>query len=245
MRKKFYGVLGAIILSASILSGCGNSGVSQEDYNALNATCESLESSLKDAESQNNSLSVELESVNDELNTAISERDSAISERDTVQSEYEAYKALMSPYESMAVAGAESSQKDVYTLGEPWIVNGQWSLTINSVTTTADRNQFSDKSPAQVVIIDYTYENLGYTGMLQDLYISASSFSVIDQIGEMAYTYPASTAGYATPTPVGAKCVGAQEAFGLNNESSSITLIVEDYGSDGNRYEATFELTVQ
>ena len=101
MRKKFYGVLGAIILSASILSGCGNSGVSQEDYNALNATCESLESSLKDAESQNNSLSVELESVNNELNAAISERNS-------IQSEYESYKESMAEYEGLAAAEAEA-----------------------------------------------------------------------------------------------------------------------------------------
>ena len=243
MKKRLISIISSLLVGSMFLAGCSN--VSQEDYDSLKATHESLSADYKKAEEENSSLAAEVEKLKADMSVDAISLDSAKKEKDAIKSEYDAYKALMSPYESMAAAGLESAEKDVFGIGEPWIVNGQSSLTINSVITTSDRNPYSDKTPAQVVIIDYTYENLGYTDDIQDLYISSNAFSVIDQNGEMASTYPADTSVHATPTPVGAKCVGAQEAYGLNNESSSIKLVVDNYGSDNKRYEATFELTIQ
>ena len=50
------------------------------------------------------------------------------------------------------------------------------TLTINSVSLTSDRNRFSDDDPAQVVIINYTYEN---TDSSEDLLYFSSNFKLL------------------------------------------------------------------
>ena len=59
-------------------------------------------------------------------------------------------------------SGKKSKKKDNYTIGETWTVDGQWSLTVTGVTETAERNEFSEKAPAAVYIVDYEYTNIGY-----------------------------------------------------------------------------------
>jgi len=132
-----------------------------------------------------------------------------------------------------------------YKLGETWVVDGLWKLTFNSVTSTDYRNPFHDSNPSQVVILDYTYENLGYEGDIQDLYISSLDFSVIDEHGNVASTYPANTTKYPQVVPIGARCVGAQQGYGLEEESTKITVYVELYGNNYDKHKATFVLDVQ
>lgn len=135
-------------------------------------------------------------------------------------------------------------ENKVYGPGETWTVDGQFSLTFPSATATADRNQFSEKVPAQVVILNYDYENIGVTKNVMDLYISTNAFKVIDGTGVMASTYPLVTTGNPQETPIGAKCVGAQAAYGLVNASSAVTVNVEVYGNNYKKYEAVFKLPV-
>lgn len=133
-----------------------------------------------------------------------------------------------------------------YQAGEKWIVDGQWEFTIDSVETTNNRNEFWSKDPNQVVIINYSYRNLGYTSDFMDLYFS--SFTVIDGNGEVAETYPVLVSTYPKETPVGASCVGAQVAYGLNNESSTITIQVEKYSHEGTipvKEKTTFKVPVK
>lgn len=61
------------------------------------------------------------------------------------------------------------------------------TLTINSVTRTDKRNRFAEETPAEVVIIDYTYEN---TASEEDLYLFSSYFQVIDSGGTSAPPTP-------------------------------------------------------
>ncbi|OCA99375.1 hypothetical protein [Clostridium beijerinckii] len=132
----------------------------------------------------------------------------------------------------------------VYQVGEKWIVNGQWEFTINSVETTKDRNQFSKKNPEQVVIVNYSYKNLGYSSSYMNLFFS--DFTVIDEKGEVAEQYPANITNYPKETPVGASCSMAQDAYGLSNKSSTITIQVEKYTSDSTRKEkAIFKVPVK
>lgn len=135
-------------------------------------------------------------------------------------------------------------ENKVYGLGESWTVDGQFTLNFTSVTATADRNAYSDKTPDQVVILTYDYENLGVAKSIMDLYVSSSSFKVIDAGGVMADAYPAITAGNPKETPIGAKCVGAQTAYGLVNASGEITINVEVIGNNFKTHEATFKLPV-
>ena len=76
-------------------------------------------------------------------------------------------------------------------------------VTINGVTLTTDRNQYADKNPAQVVIIDYTYENVGSDS---DIYYSSSCIKVTDEKGNLCDTYPLSLNEYPKSTPKGSKC---------------------------------------
>lgn len=141
--------------------------------------------------------------------------------------------------------GAQTAAPNkVYGLGETWTVDGQFAFNFTAVTATADRNAYSDKNPAQVVILTYDYENLGVEKSIMDLYVSSSSFKLIDAGGVMADSYPASTTGNPKETPIGAKCVGAQTAYGLVNESGEITVNVEVIGNNYKGYEATFKLPV-
>lgn len=136
-------------------------------------------------------------------------------------------------------------------IGETWVVDGQWNLTINSVKTTNERNQFSEKDPKQVVYVTYTYENLGYEdnlGIMEGLYFDlepSGDATVIDKNGEIAYSYPNSVSTYAQQTPVGAKCVNAQVCIGLNNESDTLTMNISKYDGNGKQQKVTYKLDVK
>ena len=42
--------------------------------------------------------------------------------------------------------------KTEFNIGETWTVDGQWSLVVNSVTATEDRNEFAETNPAAVYV---------------------------------------------------------------------------------------------
>jgi len=93
-----------------------------------------------------------------------------------------------------------------------------YSFKINKITTTEERNQFSDKNPAQVIIIDYTYTNIANP---EDLFLGDIYFKVIDATGVVGYTYPNSPTNYAQTIPAGATC-NAQMIFGIDHASKSV-----------------------
>ena len=139
----------------------------------------------------------------------------------------------------------QEEQNKVYGLNETWTVDGLWALTFTSVTQTEERNQYSDKTPAQVVYLNYDYENLGYQSDIQDLYISTNSFQIIDSAGAIDETYPLTSTTYPQQVPVGAKCIGAQECIALTNASDKIKVIVSLYDNNYTEHTATFELPIQ
>lgn len=130
----------------------------------------------------------------------------------------------------------------VYAQDEWWEVPNEFKLKINSVKPTDDRNQFSDKEPEQVVIINYTYENLGYESSVQDLFMKPDS--VIDNEKTLGETYPARTGTRPTTVPIGSKLEGAEEAYGLKNSGGTITIIFNQRDSDRNPHTATFEIPI-
>ena len=137
----------------------------------------------------------------------------------------------------------ETPKEKIYGLNDEWVVEGQWKLKITSVIPTAKRNQFSEDKPAQVVVINYTYENLGYTSDVQDLFLTPST--VIDEGKKVSKTYPAGVKIYPKPTPVGAIMDGTQDAYGLQTESETIKIIFENYDGNKKKQKATFEVPVK
>ena len=142
--------------------------------------------------------------------------------------------------------GKDSSYVKTYSIGETWVVDGQWEFTVHSAEKHYMCNKYSDHNDmAQCVIITYSYKNLGYTGISQDLYISSVSFDVYDAEGEAAETYPCTHTKSAKVCSVGTKCSNAQEAYALYNNSSQLTLIFEQYTSNGlGKQKATFVIPV-
>ena len=145
--------------------------------------------------------------------------------------------------------GNDAQPAEVQTLnvGDTWTVDGQWKLTIDSVTTTPDRNQFADINPQQVVIVTYSYENLGYENDIMDgLYFDLNmDASVVDAAGEMAVSYPGNISKHPQETPVGAKCTGAQSCIGLMNASDTITMKITKYDGNGNSQSIDCNLKVE
>ena len=174
------------------------------------------------------------------------------SEMDSLKRENKELKAQIAELEKKAqqeetsdfsdsdLESKQEEQNKVYGLNETWTVDGLWSLTFTSVTQTEERNQYSDKTPAQVIYLNYDYQN-----DLKDLFIGSTSFQIIDSAGEIAETYPLTSTTYPQQIPVGAKCVGAQECIALNNASDNIKIIVSLYDNNYTEHTATFELPVQ
>lgn len=145
-------------------------------------------------------------------------------------------------------SGSETEAETVMGVGDTWTVEKQWKLTINSVKSTEERNQFSEKQPEQVVIITYSYENLGYKSDFSDgLFFGLDpdlDVTVVDEKGEVASSYPGDVAKYPQETPEGAKCSEAQSVIGLANKSEYITMTINKYDGDGNSQSVKCKLKV-
>lgn len=127
-----------------------------------------------------------------------------------------------------------------YNLGDIWTVDDFLSLVILKVTETSDRNEYSDKQPAAVYVVDYAYKNLGYEDPHSvGLYVSIDD-QIVDAAGAMGYSYPGDQVYYAQETPVGATCI-AQAVIGVEN-SGNFSLHVSKYDADGTRHKATFNV---
>ena len=126
-----------------------------------------------------------------------------------------------------------------YHVGDTWTVEGQWSLTLESVEKTNERNQYTDEKkgePAEVYSLTYTYENLGYTSdVLEGLYMRLDRGTIIDSTGLLGDSYPLSGSGNAEYTPVGAKCQ-VQSFIALKNPGG---FRIEMHMYDGNKEKQT------
>lgn len=141
-----------------------------------------------------------------------------------------------------ASSGAKSTSQDTYKIGESYVVEGQWKITVDSVETTDDRNEYSDKNPAAVYLVTYTYENLGYDDdIMNGLYISLDD-GIVDSAGKMGYSYPGDISMYPQETPVGASCQ-AQTCIGVDN-AGSFKINFYNYDSNNQKQSAVFEIDV-
>ena len=141
-----------------------------------------------------------------------------------------------------AQISSESTSQDTYKIGETYVVEGQWKITVNSITATDDRNEYSDKNPAAVYLVTYTYENLGYDDdVMNGLYISLED-GIVDSTGKMGYSYPGDISMYPQETPIGASCQ-AQACIGVDN-AGSFKINFYTYDSDGQKQSAVFEINI-
>lgn len=105
-----------------------------------------------------------------------------------------------------------------FSVGETWVVDDQWELTVTGVTETDDRNQFADSSPSVVYVIDYTYTNTGYvdsSGIMNGLFIGTPE-AIVDSSSTVGSEYPGVVPNSPTEAPVGSTC-NAQICVGVDN----------------------------
>jgi len=141
---------------------------------------------------------------------------------------------------------SKATTKTEFSTGETWEVEGQWRVTVNSVTPTDERNEFFDKEPAAVYVIEYTYENLGYEdeyGLTDGLLVDFGSGQIVDAGKTMGYEYPGGFTNYAEPVPIGASHT-AQSYIGVNT-AGNFTVKITEYGSDSKKQSATFICNVE
>lgn len=133
--------------------------------------------------------------------------------------------------------GKETEKQDGrYKIGETWTVDGQWSLTVNSVQETAERNEYSDTHPAAVYIVTYTYTNLGKSG---GLFMSMDN-KVVDSAGKMGQSYPNTLSVYPQDAPAGATCE-AQCCIGVDNPGN-FEIYMDEYDDAENKQSAVFSI---
>lgn len=133
----------------------------------------------------------------------------------------------------------------VFNLGQTWTVPGQWRLTINYATEMSERNPYSDKNPAAVYLIDYTYENIGYTDEMMDgLFISLDIERVIDSSGYAGYSYPNSPTYSPQSIPVGTKC-HAQSCIAVDHKGPLKVYIDSYAGNSYAKYSAIFNVPIR
>lgn len=141
-----------------------------------------------------------------------------------------------------ALASTKSTSQDTYKIGETYVVEGQWKITVDSVEATDDRNEYSDKKPNAVYVVTYTYENIGYESDYSDgLYIDLED-GIVDNAGKMGYSYPGDVTLYPQEAPIGASCE-AQACIGVDNPGS-FKINFTDYDGNGEKQSAVFEIEV-
>ncbi|MEG0134127.1 MAG: DUF4352 domain-containing protein [Clostridium sp.] len=107
----------------------------------------------------------------------------------------------------------KKEEKKVYTVGQTFNYNGEYELTIDKVYKTKQRNQFADKKPKDVVVIEYSYKNISKE---DTLFISSLNFKLFDGEGNALETYPVSGDGNAQNVPAGKSSKGSM-AYGIDN----------------------------
>ncbi len=136
---------------------------------------------------------------------------------------------------SYASAGAHYEE---FNIGETWTVDGQWMLTVLGAKKTEERNNYSDREPEVVYIVDYMYTNIGYEDAVMDgVYFSLNDI-IIDSKGRSGYSYNVRVINYAQEAPLGATC-RAQASIGLDHDGT-FKINMTKYDDDCKPHSASF-----
>jgi hypothetical protein len=134
----------------------------------------------------------------------------------------------------------KNDSEKVYGIGERLIIDDKYALEIIGVTETEERNEFSDKEVAQVLIIDYLYENIGEE--TEDIYISDMNFKFVDDGGNMCTTYPVDGNYGPEYTPLGARTLSSM-VIGTMDESKKIKINYYD-NAFNSKPDGQFEIAI-
>ncbi|MBR2869185.1 MAG: hypothetical protein IKB88_09035 [Clostridia bacterium] len=137
-------------------------------------------------------------------------------------------------------------EDNYYGPGETWIVDGQWEVTVNSAkrhflcdTYANNRHGYTDE---QIVLVEYTYKNIGYTSSL-GLFVAPDYYDEL-MVKAQDYTCLCGNLKFPDWTPIGATCKVVQSIV-LENDSDEITVAFSEYGNNTGRLNAMFTIPVE
>lgn len=124
--------------------------------------------------------------------------------------------------------------------GQTWRVDGQWEITINSVTTHNLCNSYANSQEGytnqQVVIVNYTYTNLGFDNGMGGLIFDANDFTVYGSNGYAGSTYACTHESLPRLVSKGMSCK-ASSAYVLDGRSSSVTVEIKHHTAVGGTHQ--------
>lgn len=131
-------------------------------------------------------------------------------------------------------------------VGETWRIEGQWELTLHEVRATGKRDSQYEKeshlkTPAQVVIVRYSYTNLGFQDETNGDNLFLWPERIIDDAKELGTYYGDIAQNFPQDAPIGVTMKDAEYAFALNNESKTVMVIFTRYDGLGRRHQVTYE----
>ena len=138
---------------------------------------------------------------------------------------------------------AEPPSGDVHLkIGEPYVCDDMFILTITGVKETSYRNEYSSKTPKAVYEVSYTYSNIGYTNSFgEGLYLDVTDM-IVDSTGMMGYEYSTDTSLLPSFAPVGTTC-SCVSGIGVDNPGS-FDLVITSYDKEYNKKTATITVDV-
>ena len=140
---------------------------------------------------------------------------------------------------------ASDSSSKIYSEGESPIItvpNGQYSVTIDSVEESTDRNDIAESQPKRIVLINYTYKNISYK---RSFMIDDMNFHVYGANGTQLKPYPSidqRLPGH--PLPVG-KQLSASVSYGLEDNSKKIRIDLYDRTFNRTKSFATYSCNIK
>ena len=131
-----------------------------------------------------------------------------------------------------------------YGVGETWVVDGMWEITINSATNHYLCNSYANEKygyfDQQVVVVNYTYKNLG----LEDgLYLSDVQMDFYDGELETVTVYPCTHKIYPEKCIIGARHTATYVML-LKNDSDRITVGIELFDNKPQKHKAKFIIPI-
>ena len=169
MKKVLISLLLGVTLVGGLV-GCGEETISKAEYDEVVKSNEQLVENNKNLIADKEELSKKVESAKDYLELDPTEKelvDAKIKEvNEATETQKEEERAKREEEERLRKEAEEEAKKDshigetiTFTFSDYSGVIGDWTLTINNVYKTDERNRFEDPIN-QVVVIEYTVENI-------------------------------------------------------------------------------------
>lgn len=128
-----------------------------------------------------------------------------------------------------------------------WIADNEWKLNIDKIYPTEERNhyinkkdnqeQYTDKTPVEVLKIQYTYENLNpeFNNLL------IIPYKIITNNNEVAYNYPLYEINHPSEIDKNEVCENAEVAFGFDKKTENVKIYFKQKDSNSNFKEIVYE----